>query len=127
MVQFYSHFVEHLAELFNPLYALTRTEHARFTWTMETEDSFEEVKRRLANVTILAHPSDSADIALVTDASKVAMGAVLNQVTGEVGRPLAFWSKTLKPFEQKWSCYERELYACFSAIKHFRYFLESLR
>ena len=53
------------------------------------------------------------------------MGAVLNKVTGEVRRPLAFWSKTLKPFEQKWSCYERELYACFSAIKHFRYFLGS--
>ena len=125
MVQFYSHFVEHLAELFNPLYALTRAEHARFTWTMEAEDSFVEVKGRLANATILAHPSDSADIELVTDACEVAMGTVLNQVTGEVRRPLAFSSKTLKLFEQKWSCYERELYACFPAFKHFRYFLES--
>ena len=68
---------------------------------MEAEDSFVEVKRRLANATTLAHPSDSADIELVTDAGEVAMGAVLNQVTGEVRRPLAFWSKVLKPFEQK--------------------------
>ena len=125
MVQFYSRFVERLAELLNPPYVLTRTGHSRFTWTMEAEDSFVEVKRRLANATILAHPSDSADIELVTDASEVAMGAVLNQVTGEVRRPLAFWSKTLKPLKQKWSCCERELYACFSAIRHFRYFLES--
>ena len=53
------------------------------------------------------------------------MGADLNQVTGEIRRPLTFWLKILKPFEQKWSCYERKLYACFSAIKHFGYFLES--
>ena len=57
---------------------------------MEVEDSFVEVKRRLANATLLAHQSDSADIELVTDASEVAMGAVLNQVTGEFRRSLAF-------------------------------------
>ena len=51
--------------------------------------------------------------------------AVLNQVTGEIRRPLVFWSKALKPFEQKWSCYARKLYACLSAIKHSLYFLES--
>ena len=102
IVQFYSCFVEYLAELLIPLYALMRTGHAKFTWTMEAEDPFEEVKRRLANATILTHPSDSADIELVTDASGVAMGAVLNQVTGEVRRPLVFWSKALKPFKPKW-------------------------
>ena len=109
IVQFYSRFVEHLAELLNPLHALTRTGHARFTWTMEAEYSFVEVERRLANATILAHPSDSSDIELVTDASEVAMGAVLNQIIGEVRHPLEFWSKTLNAFEQKWSYYKRLL------------------
>ena len=44
MLQFYSRFVELLAELLNPPYAFTKTGHARFTWTMEAEDSFVEVK-----------------------------------------------------------------------------------
>ena len=126
MVQFYASFVPHLAELLNPLYALTRSDClARIVWTSERNACFQKVKDSLANSTVLVHPSDSARIELVTDASEIAMGGVLNQVTAKSCRLLAFWSKALSPHERKWSCFERELFACYSAIKHFRHFLES--
>ena len=126
MVQFYARFVPHLAELLDPLYALTQSDcPARIVWTSESNACFQKVRDSLANSTVLVHPSDSARIELVTDASEIAMGGVLNQVTTEGCRPLAFWSKALSPHERKWSCFERELFACYSAIKHFRYFLES--
>ena len=90
MVQIYSRFANHLVEFLNPLHALTKNGHARFIWMLEADDSFEEVKRRLPNATILAHPSDSTEFELVSDASKITVGSVLRQVTGKVRRPLAF-------------------------------------
>ena len=78
MVQFYARFVPHLAELFDPLYALTRSDcSARIVWTSESNACFQKVKDSLANSTVLVHPSDSARLELVTDASEIAMGTVL--------------------------------------------------
>ena len=53
------------------------------------------------------------------------MGGAINQVTAKGRITLAFWSKAPSSHERKWSCFKRELYACCSAIKHFRYFVES--
>ena len=58
---------------------------------------FQQVKSLLANATVLAHPNNSSNIELITDASETAMGAVLNQMSNGHCQPLAFWSKTLKP------------------------------
>ena len=40
------------------------------------------------------------------------------------GGPIAFWSKALNKSQKLWSTFERELYACYAAIKHFSYCLE---
>ena len=47
------------------------------------------------------------------------MGACLEQWIDNQWKPLAFWSKQLKPNEQKWSCFKRELYAIQQALRHF--------
>ena len=125
MVQFYSRFLPNLALHVGPLYNSTHGKYAKITWSPDTVWHFQQVKSLLANATVLAHPNSLSNIELITDASETAMGAVLNQVSNGHCQPLAFWSKTLKPHEQKWSCFERELFACYSAIRHFRYFLES--
>ena len=39
-------------------------------------------------------------------------------------KPLAFFSKKLKPAETRYSAFDRELLAVYLAIKHFRHFLE---
>ena len=91
MVQFYARFVPHLAELLDPLYALTRSDcPARIVWTFESNACFQKVKDSLANSNVLVHPSDCTRLELVTDASEIAMGGVLNQVTAKGCRPLAF-------------------------------------
>jgi hypothetical protein len=79
----------------------------------------------LSRATLLAHPNPSVQLALVTDASTNAMGAVLKQRVGNAWQPLAFFSRKLNPAQQKYSAYDRELLALYEAVKHFRHILEA--
>jgi cleavage and polyadenylation specificity factor subunit 1 len=70
------------------------------------------------------HPNPSAQLALVTDASTAAMGAVLQQLVNNAWQPLAF-PKKLNPSQQKYSAYDRELLAIYEAVKNFWQMLEA--
>ena len=59
-----------------------------------------------------------------TDASDVAVGAVLQQQVDNHWQPLAFFSKRLQPAETRYSTFGRELLAIYLAIKHYRHFVE---
>ncbi len=61
----------------------------------------------------------------MTDASDSAVGAVLQQLIHGQWQPLAFFSKSLKPAETRYSAFDRELLAVYLAVKHFRHFVES--
>jgi cleavage and polyadenylation specificity factor subunit 1 len=74
---------------------------------------------------MLAHPDGAAPIALVTDASTTAMGAVLQQWAQNAWQLLAFFSKNMSTVQQKYSAYDRELLAIYEAVKHFRHMLEA--
>jgi hypothetical protein len=80
-------------------------------WTPVHQNAFEECKASLSRATLLAHPEPTAQLALVTDASTSAMGAVLQQRVDNAWKPLAFFSKKLNPAQQKYSAYDRELLA----------------
>jgi hypothetical protein len=64
-------------------------------------------------------------MALMTDASTTAMGAVLQQRTQDTWQPLAFFSKKMNTSQQKYSAYDRQLLAIYEAVKHFRHMLEA--
>jgi len=93
-------------------------------WTPEAEAAFEQYKEKLANAAVLAHPSDSAKIRLVTDASNIAMGAVIEQANNASWQSLAFFSRKFMPSQLKYSTFDRELTTIYEAIRHFRYLLE---
>jgi hypothetical protein len=42
-------------------------------------------------------------------------------------QPLGFFSKKLEAAQQKYSAFDRELFACYSGIRHFRYLLDGRR
>ena len=57
----------------------------------------------------------------MTDASDVAMGAVLAQ---EDGRPLEFFSRKPSQAQKKYSAFDKELLGIKEAIQHFRHMVE---
>ena len=88
--------------------------------------AFQEAKSALTSATWLQHPHPEARVALHVDASTSHVGAVLQQqVPGSQGWcPLGFFSKKVSPSQVKWRAFNRELWACFSGIRHFRFILE---
>ena len=54
-----------------------------FTWTEESQEAFESLKKHLSSTPILVFPDVKEQFILYTDASLTAMGAVLAQVQDE--------------------------------------------
>jgi cleavage and polyadenylation specificity factor subunit 1 len=128
MLNFYRRFIPHAAATQAPLHDVLSGPKVKgshpITWTPELLNAFEDCKASLSRATLLAHPDTSGPLALVTDASTSAMGAVLQQYVKNVWQPLAF-SKKLSPARQKYSAYDRGLLGIYEAIKHFRHVLEA--
>jgi cleavage and polyadenylation specificity factor subunit 1 len=129
MLNFYRRFLRQAAATQAPLHDVLsgpRVKGSRhIAWTPELLTAFEECKASLSHATLLAHPEPTAQLALFTDASTSAMGAVLQQRVDNTWQPLAFFSKKLNPAQQKYSTYDREQLAVYEAVKHFRHMLEA--
>jgi len=94
------------------------------TWDENTLKAFNDIKKAMADASLLAYPQPDASTNIMTDASNNAVGAVLQQQVDSAWKPIAFFSKTLKPQETRYSTFDRELLAVYLAIKHFCYFIE---
>ena len=70
------------------------------------------------------NPDPHSELSLRTDASQVAVGDVLQQISNGIPRPLAFFSRNLQPAQMRYSTFSREWVAVYLSIKHFRHFLE---
>ena len=128
MLNFYHRFMPHIAAILAPLTALLSgpksAKKHRLVWTAKEDAAFAASKKALSDAVCLAHPLEGAPLAIVTDASDFALGAVVQQWVNDSWQPLAFFSRKLSPAEQKYSPYDRELLAIYAAIKKFRYMVE---
>ena len=73
---------------------------------------------------IIRLPDPDRSFILETDASRVAVGAVLKQKFKDTGHehPVGFFSKSLSKSERNYAAYELELYAMVRAVENFRMF-----
>src|SRR5450830_283200 len=126
MVNFYRRFMPGLARIVRPLTDLLRGSPPpkSILWSQEAEAAFVAAKAALAACSSLTHPRPDAVLSLSVDASDSHVGGVLQQLDSGSWRPLAFFSKKLSSAEEKYSTFDRELLAAYSAIRHFRYILE---
>ena len=135
MVNYYHRFIPHCAAKMTPLNNLLTAAnegHTRLSpksnfdlkWNKNAESAFSESKQILANPTLLVHPDSTAQINITCDASDVAVGGVLQQFLNGMWQALSFFSKKLNPAETRYSAFDRELFAVYATIKHFRHNLE---
>lgn len=81
LVNFYHRFLPHAADLLNPLHELlshstqgTKT----LVWTEQAQSAFQAAKDALADATLLSHPQPNTHLAIMADASDIAVVADSN-------------------------------------------------
>jgi RNase H-like domain found in reverse transcriptase/Reverse transcriptase (RNA-dependent DNA polymerase) len=126
MINFYRRFFRNAAATLRPLTEATRGgQKADLVWTADMQAVFVASKEALWAATELAHPQQGATLSLAVDALGTHVGAALQQHVEGVGeRPLGFFSVKLDQAQQKYSAFDRELLACYLAVRHFRWMLE---
>ena len=92
----------------------------KFHWGKEQQKAFEEIEELLCTALVLQYPRFDEPFSITTDASNVALAAVLSQ--GEIGKHLAiaYASPSLHKAETKYHTYEIEALAIMFAIKTFK-------
>ena len=124
LVNYYHRFLPHISDTLAPLHAQASGKGQKIEWSTDCQSAFEKTKESLSQIVLLHHPDPEAKTVLTVDASNTALGAQLEQHIGREFVPIAFFSRKLSTAEKNYSAFDRELLAAYSAIKHFRHFLE---
>jgi RNase H-like domain found in reverse transcriptase len=124
LINFYRRFLPWIAAILLPLTDALRGLPRHLEVMAEMTAAMAAAKNALAAATGLAHPLLHAQLALVTDAADSHVGGVLQRGEGAARGPLAFFSQKLLPAQSRYSTFDRELTAVFSALRHFRFMLE---
>ena len=114
----YRKYIYKFAEIAEPLNRLLDKD-AKFHWDARCQDALDNLKAKLTSAPVLANPDISKPFELFTDASDIAVGAVLQQD----GRPIEYASRALTSLERKYSVSEKECLAILYALKTFRHYL----
>ena len=127
LANFQRKFIDKFSEIAKPLTCLTGgPKRKQLKWTAEMTESFETLRKKLAEDLSLAFPDyreGAAPLELYVDASGVGAGSCLIQKQGEEYRPIAYSSTAFSETEQRYSTIERELLALRWGVKNFRSFL----
>jgi hypothetical protein len=140
---YYRRFIKDFAAIAAPLHALTTqtkgekgqytlkreaaTKWTEGTWTNQHQTAFETLKGALLTNPVLTLPHPDHKWRLATDASNIALGAVLSQINSQMEEhPVAYFSRKLLPNEAKWDIWELELLAVVWATTICKHYLRSV-
>ncbi|GBG90336.1 hypothetical protein CBR_g50584 [Chara braunii] len=122
MCGYYRKFVKNYSTVASPLTDLTRLD-TPWDWSDECEGAFKRLKHTLMNHEVLMVLDPQKPFIVTTDASQYGTGPVLAQQDGKKLRPIEYMSKKMPSKKLAKSTYERELYALYKALVHWRHFL----
>ncbi|GBG85477.1 hypothetical protein CBR_g40118 [Chara braunii] len=120
MTSYYRTFVKNYSIVAAPLTDLTRLD-TPWEWTDECEAAFRHLKHALTYYEVLKLPDPDKPFIVTTDASQYGIGAVLAQQEGPKLRPVEYMSKKMSSQKLAKSTYEKELYAVYKALTHWRH------
>ena len=116
------HFVKNSEDISLPYHRLTDN-GAKFEWTTECEEAFQNLKGSLISSPILSYPKPAHPFILDTDASHYAVGAVLSQAETGVEHVITYMSKALNKHGTSYCVTRKELLAVVIALKTFHSYL----
>ncbi|ESK81825.1 reverse transcriptase-rnase h-integrase [Moniliophthora roreri MCA 2997] len=120
---FYRKFIGRYAEIARPLHDLTKKD-VPFKWMKRCQVAFEIMKAKFLQQPILKMADDTQLFVIEADASKWAMGAVLQQKdTDNELHPCGYLSHALMEMERNYEIYDRELLAIVNALKAWEHYL----
>ena len=106
-----------------PITRLTRKGEA-FNWTTECEQAYQYIKTRYHNAPILIGVDWKLEFHVHTDASDIAVGAMLAQnPTSKTDQPIAYASRLLSKAEKNYTTTKKEALAMVYAVNKFRHYL----
>jgi hypothetical protein len=96
----------------------------RWKWTSDHQIAFEELRENFTASIHLTHPQGNLPYVVYTDASQLAIAAVLMQVDEEGHTTIiSIASRVLSPIERRYSTCEQELVGIIFALQKFRIFI----
>jgi hypothetical protein len=99
-INFYRKFILYFSQLAKPLHHLSN--HSTFLWTLLAQEQFHFLKKVLCSTTILCLCDLKQPFEIETDASQLAIGAILKHG----GHPIYYHSKTLVQAKQHYITYD---------------------
>ncbi|CAI7771262.1 unnamed protein product [Closterium sp. NIES-54] len=116
LVNYVRRFVPDMARLTAPLTDLLR-KGVVFTWGEKEHAVFSALKNVLCSLPVLHIADPHRPFEVVTDASDIAIGAVLLQDFGNGLQPIAYESRKLHPPEKNYPIHDRKMLAIVHAFK----------
>jgi RNase H-like domain found in reverse transcriptase len=121
MMNFYRQFIPGASGVLRPLTDACRgSQKEQLEWTKVLAVAFSSSKKVICEAAELTHPRAGAALFLAVD-------ALQQEVAGSSPQPLAFFSAKLLLAQAKYSAFDRELLACYLAIRHFRWQMEGVK
>ncbi|GJP39112.1 hypothetical protein CLOM_g23502 [Closterium sp. NIES-68] len=109
-------FIPNMAGVASPLMDLLKRGKF-YEWGGEQQAAFEQLKFFLTTHLVLRIADPHRPFELITDASDLAVGAVLLQDFGEGLQPITYESRKLNPAERNYRVHDKELLAIFTLSK----------
>jgi hypothetical protein len=120
LMGYYRKFMAGYAQTAKPLTELLKNESMN-EWGPEQDEARAKLIQTLTTAPLLQSPDYAKPFVVTTDASNVALGAVLSQIN----KPVAFLSKTFSGAELNWTIYDKELFAVIYALHKWEHYLHT--
>lgn len=124
LLQFFRRFIHQFSEIAAPLTNLTRKNHSIRDWDSGCDAAFRNLKERLMNAPIMRAPDWALPFRCHIEASQLAVGGTLTQVTKNGEHAISYFSRRLSPAEENYSANDRELLGTIYFLQRFRCYLD---
>jgi hypothetical protein len=124
---YYRRFIKDFATMAAPLHDLTHHDKITTTerWNVACTTDFEAIKTAMTSALVQALPDITKPFVVYTDASEIAIGAVLlQQGEDQALRPVCYLSRKHPDVITRYADWEQELFALVTALEEWRCYME---